>query len=57
VENREQLESLQKLGCQTLQGYFISRPVPAEDILALLDRDWLQEFDSTQHVQPKPTII
>ncbi len=45
VENREQLEILRKLGCQVVQGYFISRPVPAEEIAALLDRDWLQEFN------------
>lgn len=45
VENREQLEVLRKLGCQVVQGYFISRPVPADEIAALLDRDWLKEFD------------
>ncbi|MBS0331033.1 MAG: EAL domain-containing protein [Proteobacteria bacterium] len=45
VENREQLEVLRKLGCQVVQGYFISRPVPADEIAALLDRDWLREFD------------
>jgi len=45
VENREQLDVLRKLGCQIVQGYFISRPVPADEIAALLDRDWLREFD------------
>jgi len=45
VENREQLDVLRKLGCQVVQGYFISRPVPADEIAALLDRDWLREFD------------
>ena len=44
VETREQLESLRTLGCQVVQGYFISRPVPAEQIIALLGHDWLQEF-------------
>ncbi|OHE57271.1 MAG: diguanylate cyclase [Thiobacillus sp. GWE1_62_9] len=44
VETREQLESLRALGCQIVQGYFVSRPVPADQILALLGRDWLQEF-------------
>ena len=44
VENRDQLESLRKLGCRIVQGYFISRPVPSEQITALLGRDWLQEF-------------
>lgn len=45
VETREQLDILRKLGCQVIQGYFISRPVPAEEIAALLARDWLKEFD------------
>lgn len=45
VENREQLDVLRKLGCQIVQGYFISRPVPADEIAALLDRDWQREFD------------
>ena len=45
VENGEQLDVLRKLGCQVVQGYFISRPVPANEIAALLDRDWLKEFE------------
>jgi len=44
VENRDQLESLRKLGCQIVQGYFISRPIPAEHLITLLSRDWLQEL-------------
>lgn len=44
VETRAQLDSLRALGCQVLQGYLISRPVPPDQILALLGRDWLQEF-------------
>jgi diguanylate cyclase (GGDEF)-like protein len=44
VETREQLESLRRLGCQIVQGYFVSRPVPADEIITLLGRDWLQEF-------------
>jgi diguanylate cyclase (GGDEF)-like protein len=42
VETREQLETLRELGCQNVQGYFISRPVPAEEIIPLLERDWSQ---------------
>ena len=48
MENREQLESLRKLGCQIVQGYFISRPVPADEIITLLGHDWLQEFGTSQ---------
>ena len=47
VESREQLEALRKLGCQIMQGHFISRPVPAGEITALLGHDWLKEFGSS----------
>ncbi|MBI1822479.1 MAG: EAL domain-containing protein [Nitrospirae bacterium] len=33
VEDQETLEKLITLGCDEAQGYFISRPVPAEDLL------------------------
>ncbi|MDO9008234.1 MAG: EAL domain-containing protein [Thiobacillus sp.] len=45
VETRSQLEVLRKIGCPVVQGYLISQPVPAEDVMALLQRDWLQELD------------
>jgi diguanylate cyclase (GGDEF)-like protein len=56
VENREQLESLRKLGCQVVQGYLISRPVPAEQVITLLDCDWLQEFGQAQQTRPAFTV-
>ena len=39
VESREQLEAIQEVGCQILQGYYISKPVPAEDYV-----HWLNEW-------------
>lgn len=36
VETEEQEEELQKLGCDYMQGYLYSRPVPAEQALNLL---------------------
>ena len=36
VETKEQLDILRKLGCEEMQGYYFSRPVPAEDINVLL---------------------
>jgi EAL domain-containing protein (putative c-di-GMP-specific phosphodiesterase class I) len=36
VETREQLAVLQTLGCNEVQGYFISRPVPAKEAEAFL---------------------
>jgi diguanylate cyclase (GGDEF)-like protein len=48
IENRAQLESLRSLGCQVVQGYFISRPVPADAINALLSKNWLQALGPAQ---------
>lgn len=33
VETREQLEFLEKCGCDLIQGYLISRPKPADEVL------------------------
>ena len=34
VETAEQLELLKTMGCDQIQGYFFSRPLPAEDFMA-----------------------
>jgi len=39
VETREQLEILTQQGCPEGQGYYFSRPVPAEEFGGLLERD------------------
>ena len=36
VETREQLQFLQTLGCQQYQGYYYSRPVPADEFATFL---------------------
>ena len=36
VETLDQLEYLKELGCDEIQGYFVSRPVPAEELVHLL---------------------
>jgi EAL domain-containing protein (putative c-di-GMP-specific phosphodiesterase class I) len=38
VETEEVFADLRLLGCDTVQGYLFSPPVPAEDALALMDR-------------------
>ena len=43
VETLEQADALKALACDTLQGYYFSRPVPAADIPALLSQSWMPE--------------
>lgn len=40
VETLEQAAILQSLSCETLQGYYFSKPVLADAIPALLDKQW-----------------
>ena len=39
VETEEQLAFLQSQKCDKIQGYFFSRPVPAEEFRKLLDKE------------------
>ena len=41
VETLEQLTVLQRLGCNEVQGYYISRPVPAANAVAFLHKRYL----------------
>ena len=41
VETREQLLLLRALECDEIQGYFVSRPVPAEQMTVLLRNKFL----------------
>jgi EAL domain-containing protein (putative c-di-GMP-specific phosphodiesterase class I) len=41
VETLAQAELLSEMGCNLLQGYYFSRPVPAAAVPALLTRDLL----------------
>jgi diguanylate cyclase (GGDEF)-like protein/PAS domain S-box-containing protein len=40
VETLEQARVLQQLACETLQGYYFSKPIPGSEIPAILDRRW-----------------
>ena len=39
VETQSQLDFLRSHGCDEVQGYFFSRPVPADEFVALLIKD------------------
>ncbi|WP_038491793.1 bifunctional diguanylate cyclase/phosphodiesterase [Janthinobacterium agaricidamnosum] len=41
VESMRQLEILRSLQCNEIQGYFVSRPVPAEQMLGLMRKRFL----------------
>ena len=40
VETAEQLKKLQEMGCDEVQGYLLSKPVPAQQIPALVGRQF-----------------
>ena len=37
VESAEQLQRLERLGCEEIQGHFVARPAPHEAVAPLLD--------------------
>lgn len=41
VETAEQLRLLQAIGCDEVQGYFIARPLPVDEIVHLLNKRFL----------------
>jgi EAL domain-containing protein (putative c-di-GMP-specific phosphodiesterase class I) len=43
VETREQLEFLRMRGCDSAQGYFFSRPLPAPEMVR-----WLEDYRARQ---------
>lgn len=45
VETAEQLELLKNLGCETAQGYFFSKPIPAEEMSKFLCSQNINESD------------
>jgi len=48
VENREQLSILIGLNCDIMQGYYFSKPLPAEEITILLKNDRQLELPDVQ---------
>ncbi|HEX8610808.1 MAG TPA: EAL domain-containing protein [Telluria sp.] len=44
VETRDQLDYLDGAGCDEVQGYFFSRPVPADEFAALLVNDGVRRI-------------
>ena len=47
VEDRADWDFLRAAGCDTAQGYFIGRPMPAADLPRWVER-WQTQFESMQ---------
>lgn len=45
VENKEQLRMLKEQGCNYIQGYFFSRPLPAKEFI-----DYVQSFQLSNYI-------
>ncbi len=45
VETQEQLAELRRVGCDTVQGFFLSRPLKVEPFEELLEQDLVIEID------------
>ena len=39
VETKEQMELLKKLGCDIIQGYYFSKPLPPEEFGVLIENE------------------
>lgn len=39
METREQLEMLKESSCDYIQGYYFSKPMPADDLTMMLSRE------------------
>lgn len=42
VETKEQVELLQNIGCDQVQGYYYAKPMPAEEFYELLKKERVQ---------------
>ena len=54
VETAEQLELLKGTGCDQIQGYFFSRPLPADDFLAFYREQLQRETQPLSHAELDP---
>ena len=52
VETDQQYAIVRRLGCDLAQGYFIARPMPADQLLA-----WCGGYEDTQSLKHGSTVI
>jgi len=52
VETDEQYAIVRRLGCDLVQGYFIAKPMPADQL-----RTWCGGYEDTQSLKRGSTVI
>ncbi len=52
VESEQELQILRRLGCERIQGYLMSRPLPAERL-----QDWINRSPWTVQPRVKPSLL
>jgi len=57
VETRPQLEYLRRQRCDEMQGYYFSRPLPAEELGALIEAGSALPIEADQAAQPAQTLL
>ncbi len=53
VETKKQLDIVSELGCQDIQGYYFSRPLPADEFMKLLEEQEQEEQRAMENEEPQ----
>ena len=56
VENEKQYEMLKSMGCDNIQGYYFSKPIPEESFVRRLEKESEMDFDD-DYYEDKDTIL
>lgn len=57
VETLAQLDQIRAEGCDLVQGYYLSRPVPKKDVAALLSTNWSRHLRPDIHEATPTTSV
>ncbi len=52
VESDQQYAIVRRLGCDLVQGYFVAKPMPADELLT-----WLDGYEDTQSIKKRSKIV
>jgi diguanylate cyclase (GGDEF)-like protein len=52
VETDQQYATVRRLGCDLVQGYFIAKPMPADQLLT-----WIDGYEDTQSIKKRSIVI